>query len=258
MKCCLNSHQTPEYLKKADEIRILYKDRHKLVDYIFDYPDKIFILDMKKSQEIINWDDIKRYNLIAKSNFIIALNDLKDVELCKKLQIKFYWNFPVSTFYDLQALKDLGAEYALIDAPLSHQMNKINNVNIKIRIVPNIAYYAFIPRKDGVCGSWIRPEDLDLYESYIDTIEFEDCDLKKEQALYRIYMEQKHWSGDLGMIITNLNYLGINRMIPKDLAEKRMNCGQKCQHNNSCNLCYRYLNLANPNLLKNIKKGIIE
>ena len=46
--------------------------------------------------------------------------------------------------------------------------------------MPNVAYYAFIPREDGVCGSWIRPEDLNLYEPFIDVIEFEDCDVKKE------------------------------------------------------------------------------
>jgi hypothetical protein len=53
-------------------------------------------------------------------------------------------------------------------------------MGIKLRVVPNISYYAFIPRDNGVCGSWIRPEDLELYEPYIETIEFEDCDIKKE------------------------------------------------------------------------------
>lgn len=38
-------------------------------------------------------------------------------------------------------------------------------------------------------------------------------------------MEQKSWPGDLGRIITNLNYLGVNRMIPSELSEKRMSCG---------------------------------
>lgn len=208
---------------------------------------------MKKSQNLIDWDDIKRYNIITKENFIIALNNLEDAKLCKQENIKFYWNFPVSTFYELQSLKNLGAEYAIIDTPLTHSMNKVSKVGIKIRTIPNIAYYSFIPREDGVCGSWIRPEDLELYESYIDVIEFEDCDLKKEQALYRIYMEQKRWPGDLGMIITNLNYLGVNRMIPRELTIKRMNCEQRCQSNKSCNLCYRYLDLANPELLKNVK-----
>ena len=253
MKCCLNSHQTNDYLSKADEIKITYADRHKLIDYVEKYPDKTMILDMKNYNGIIEWDDIKRYNIMCRNNFIIALNSLTYLDFCKKENIRFYWNFPVNTFYDLQALSKLGAEYALIDAPLTHQMDKLAAIDIKIRVIPNVAFYAFIPREDGVCGSWIRPEDLELYESYVETIEFEDCDLKKEQALFRIYMEQKKWPGDLEMLISNLKYPGVNRMIPRELTEKRMVCGQRCQSGSSCRLCYRYLELANPDLLSKYK-----
>jgi hypothetical protein len=66
-------------------------------------------------------------------------------------------------------------------------------------------------------------------------------------------MEQKNWPGDLKTIITNFNYPGVNRMIPNSLTERRMICGQKCQSGSSCKLCYRYLDLANPELIKNIK-----
>lgn len=255
MKCCLNSHQSTEYLHKADELRILYKDRNKIIDFIENYPNKTIILDMKGYDGLIAWDDIKRYKIMTKNNFIIALNSLNDISFCKKENIKFYWNFPVNNFYDLQALKNIGAEYALIETPLFHNIMAAAEVGIKLRVVPNVAYYAFIPREDGVCGSWIRPEDLYLYESFIDVIEFEDCDLKKEQALYRIYFEQKAWPGDLGMIITNLNYPGVNRMIPQELTAKRMTCGQRCQSGSHCRLCYRYLDLANPELLEKYKKN---
>ena len=255
MKICLNSHQTSEYLKKADEFKILYKDRHKIIDFVENYPSKVIILDMKGYNGIIAWDDIKRYKKMTRNNFIIALNDLADIKYCKEENIKFYWNFPISTFYDLQAIKNLGAEYAIIDAPLFFNIKEAANIGVKLRVVPNISYYAFIPRDNGVCGSWIRPEDLVLYEPYIETIEFEDCDIKKEQALYRIYIEQKKWPGDLGMIITNLNYPGVNRMIPSELTERRLQCGQKCQSSSSCQLCYRYLDLANPSLLERYKQN---
>ena len=49
------------------------------------------------------------------------------------------------------------------------------------------------------------------------------------------------------MIIENLNYLGTNRMISKDVTIARMNCRQKCQNvNGTCRICYRALDLANP------------
>lgn len=180
MKCCLNSHQSFEYLNKADEIKILYKDRHKIIDFVEKYPDKTIILNMQGYDGIIEWNDVKRYKLMCRNNFIIALNTLTDSSFCRKENIKFYWNFPINNFYDLQALKKLGAEYALIDSPLFHDIIKAADIGIKLRVVPNIAYYAYIPKEDGVCGSWIRPEDLHLYESFIEVIEFEDCDIKKE------------------------------------------------------------------------------
>lgn len=255
MKYCLNNNQSYEYLQKADEIKILYQYRNKIIDYIEKYPNKTIILDKKNNWEIIDWEEIKRYNIMTQHNFIMALYDPSDITNCKKHGIKFYLNYPITTFYELQSLKDLGVEYALIDSPLVQDIVNAAAIGVPLRVVPNVAYYAFIPRDEGVCGSWIRPEDLYLYESYIAAIEFEDCDIKKEQALFRIYAEQKTWSGDLGMIITNLNYPGINRMIPTELTEKRMTCGQRCQSGGHCRLCYRYLELANPELIQGLKRN---
>ena len=53
----------------------------------------------------------------------------------------------------------------------------------------------------------------------------------------------------------DINYLGTNRMIPPDLVEKRLNCGQKCMENGNCRLCWRILDLANPDLLRDYQKA---
>lgn len=165
------------------------------------------------------------------------------------------YKYPVSTFMELDSLKKLGAHSVLIDAPLTHRLYEVEDYNFaEVRMVANVAYYAYIPRENGVVGSYIRPEDVETYAGYVDVIEFEDCDKKREQALYRIYMENHAWPGNLRTIITNLDYNGVNRMIPADFAEKRMNCGQRCLESGSCHLCYRYLDLANPELLKAYKK----
>lgn len=255
MRFCLSSKQNDEYLSKCQEIKIPYQHRAMILDLLEKYPDMIYIIDMKGYNGIIDWEELKNYNIMTRNNTIIALNNLVDADECKKQKISFYWNFPVNSFYELQGLKNIGACYALIDAPLTHNIAEAAQIGIELRVVPNVAYYAFLPREEGVCGSWIRPEDLDLYEPYVAAIEFEDCDTKKEQALFRIYAEQKQWPGDLGMIITNLNYPGVNRMIPRVLTEKRMTCNQRCMYNSNCKLCYRYLNLANPELLRPYKQS---
>lgn len=258
MKCCLSSEQTMEYLSKADEIKVEYRHRKNIINLVEKYPEAHIVLDMSKYNGIIDWSEIKRYKILAKDKFYIGLNNLLDVDLCKENEIQFFWNFPVTSFWELRAMKDLGASYAYIEAPLTHDMENVAAIGLPIRFIPNIAYYAIVPRENGVCGSWVRPEDLALYEPYIDIIEFEDCDIKKEQALYRIYMEQHVWSGDLGLIITNLNYPGVNRMIPPELAEHRIKCQQKCMVDSKCKLCYRYLDLANPDILRPYKKDAID
>jgi len=105
-------------------------------------------------------------------------------------------------------------------------------------------------RKEGVCGLWIRPEDVPTYEPYVELIEFVG-DQRQEQALFRIYAEQHKWSGELGLVVQDLNYPCTNRMVPPTLAQTRLNCGQRCQENGYCRLCYHTFDLANPTLLRN-------
>ena len=67
--------------------------------------------------------------------------------------------------YDFNALKDLGVEYISISGPLAHNMKAFSNSNVKVRMCPNIAYEAYIPRENGLYGQWVRPEDIEYYEN---------------------------------------------------------------------------------------------
>jgi hypothetical protein len=91
-----------------------------------------------------------------------------------------------------------------------------------------------------------------------DIIEFADCKEHKEEALYRIYAEQKHWPGRVDMIITNIDTEAYNRMIPEDFAAVRRTCGQRCVAGGACRLCHRMLHLANPDLIKQYKEEVLD
>ena len=65
-------------------------------------------------------------------------------------------------------------------------MDKVKKVcgDVEIYAIVDMASNdSLFERPNGVVGIWIRPEDVELYDEYIDVIEFSDCDLKKEQAL---------------------------------------------------------------------------
>lgn len=186
---------------------------------------------------------------------ILALGKLEETNIkAAENKLCWYYRYPVSTFMEADSLYDLGAYSIILAPPLTHMLDDIKHLHFpEVRMIANVAYHAYIPRENGIVGGYIRPEDIEAYGEYVDVIEFEDCDKKKEQALYRIYMEEHSWSGDLKTIITNLDYPGVNRMIPPNFAIKRMNCGQGCLSNAACHICKKYLDLANPDLLKDYK-----
>lgn len=53
MKFALSSRQTPEYLRKADQILVEFRDRKAMTDFIVDYPDKDIILVQHVGDELI-------------------------------------------------------------------------------------------------------------------------------------------------------------------------------------------------------------
>ncbi len=249
MKFCLSSRQSKQYLEKADEIKVDFRDRNTIPELADEYPGKTIILVQYAGDEL-NGDDLATWKILTKDHFIVCLSNLAYVADMKRLEIPWYWGFPVTSFYQLRALKEMGACYAKLDAPIFFDMPTAKKIGVPIRVVPNVAYIDGLERTDGVCGTWIRPEDLEAYGEFVEAVEFEDCNQKKEQAMYRIYAEDKKWPTDLGLLITNLNHAGTNRMIGSEYSLRRLDCGQRCQENDGCHICYRLLYLANPKLIK--------
>lgn len=254
MKFALKARQTKNYLEKADEILVDFRDRKVIPDYAEQYPGKTIILIQYANDEL-DMEDIKTWKILCRDNFMVCLSNLIYVPELKRLDVRWYWGFPISTYFELRAIKDMGACYIKLAAPLFFDLPTVKKFNIPIRAIPNVAYDDGLDRIDGVCGTWIRPEDLDAYAAYIDAVEFADCDQKKEQALYRIYAEDKSWPTDLGLLITNLNHMGTNRMVNPEASLNRISCQQFCQRDGVCHICYRMLDIANPDLVRNYVNG---
>ena len=261
MKICLSSRQTPEYLKQAEEIKVQYRDINQIYDLYEQYSSKNIILECNSNE--IDWKEINKLNTLSKRNknhLILQLAKIADIKIALNYGINNFWGFPVSTYAEIDGLMQLYGEdhapaYVVIAPPLTHDIKRVANVigadGIPLRVVPNIAYADGFEHKDGVCGGWIRPEDIDAYAtSGVGAIEFAYRDIKHEQTLFRIY-KSRQWTGELGLIISDLNYPGVNRMIHSDSSLRRMNCEQKClTHTTACRICYRMLDLAKPELIQ--------
>ena len=261
MKFCLSSRQTSEYLKKANEIKVECKDIKQLYDLLDNYSDKIFILKVNLYDHIDSWEELSKINKIAKINnniFILGLSKITDIVKANENGIKNYWQHPVYTFSEIEGILNIYGnkykpEYFLLAPPLTHSLETVQKKikGIPVRLVANLSFLDKLPRVNGVNGGWIRPEEVENYENYnVTVLEFWDCDLKKEQALYRIYAEDKQWPGDLGIIISDLNYLGNNRLIVPGAFIRKLNCGQVCASGYPCRRCYTILDFSCNELTK--------
>lgn len=251
MKYCVSSRQKYEYLKKADSIKVAFRDRNIIPDLIEKYPNAEIVLTiLKEKDEKFSWEEIRRWGILARGRLVCCLQSMLDMAECQKIKVRYYWGYPVNNYYDLRTLKDAGVAYVRLDAPLFFEMDEVKKFAVPVRAVPNIAHLTDMPNKDSVYGTWIRPEDLELYEEYIDTIEFEEIDMKRESALFRIYAEQKTWGGPLSLLILGLPETIDNILIPQDAMQSRLNCGQKCQKTGRCRICPLALKIANGERLK--------
>lgn len=216
------------------------------------------IIERTPSDPEIDWEEMKKLDALCEHEFYIGLSTISEAYFALKNNIHFYLQYPISSFYELQSIILLKPSFIILDAPLFFKMDTVKNItDIPIRAIANIASLTNFPRSNGVLGTYIRPEDVNLYEPYIKVIEFQQLEsLEQEQALYRIYAKQEGWMGELSLLIKELNYPGDNYLIPSDFTERRLNCGQRCQEGSACHSCYRHLDLANRIQLEEYIKEI--
>ena len=202
-----------------------------------------------KSKEA-DWKDIHDWYILSRHQLILCLGSIDDIQKAVELNIPCFYGYPIETFATLRAFVNLGVSYVRLGPPLIFQLNKVMYVlgenGPKIRGIANIAYMDRLPHGDGITGSWIRPEDLDKYDPYFYSIEFDGVTVNKEEALFRIYIKEKEWAGPLYMLIEGLNTPAANRMIDSSITEKRLNCGQRCEEGGRCRNCYSELAMSDP------------
>ena len=253
MKYCVKSRQPISVLRKADEIRVEYRDREQILDFYEKLENKVYLITIPADIEI---DKPFIEMLHEKGNIILELYrlDLITISWCKEKDIKWYWSFPITSFYELKNVAALAPSYLLLGAPLSFSLDKVSKYNIPIRLIANEAGSAYLPTINGLFGSWIRPEAIEKYEKYVSAIDFVSDNLTQEATYLKIYKEQKVFNDDLSLLLKhfNINVKGID--FPTDIDEARMVCGQKCMDNSFCSLCTTGIRFARS--VENLKNSV--
>lgn len=254
LKFCLSARQNKEYLKKADELLVQWRDHEYIVDLMEINPEASYVLEIPdNSLTDKDWDTIQQYYIITKKRLKVSLVKL-NFDKCIERNIPFFFSAAISEPWALNAVINMGVCAARITGELAHRLDYLNTLPIEIRVWANNSGAPF--DYQPLVGGWFRPEDLYQLEA-IDVCEFNSRDNREEQALYRIYAEQHAWSGQLSMIIKDINNDAIiNRMIPPEFQERRSNCGMRCQAGGHCHFCETITSLANPDLLKPLKEKL--
>lgn len=252
------SIRLPEkYIEMADEIRIGANDivsSEKLHNIITNYPEKTICCVIPYNLFNDELDIIKAFKESC-NNLICAVSTLEHAIFCKENNIRFYFNHYITSYYEMQAALNLGAEYIIPGASLFFDLPTLKSKGVVVRAIPNVAYMDGFKRDNGIVGSWIRPQDLELYNDYIDIVEFKDCnDIEKEKLLIKIYFEDKEWLGQLKDLITNFDYQGFCGLIGSDLAKRRIKCKQRCQENGICHYCQRSCDMATEDFINKLKQ----
>lgn len=254
MRFCVNGRQPYSILKKADEIKVAYTDRDRILDFVEAIPNSTIILDIPGGES--DWKLWKMYNETF-DEFYIALHDLSRAGEFNQNGIKWYWPFPITTYYELEMVVNLHPSYLMIGPPLTFDLDEVLNHSyddckidsaepIPLRMVVNVAHPAYLPDNGthGICGQWVRPEDAQLYSTRIRCFEFDQVDLKQEATLLHIYKDNCNWPGNLNLLIQRLNFNVDNRAIPEELGERRMGCKQRCWSGSTCHLCVSAFHFA--------------
>ncbi len=253
MRYCVNGRQPYSVLKKADEVRVAYADRDRILDFVERIPDKVIILDVPGDEA--DWQLWEMYSEKF-SEFYIALHKLNRFPEFAARGIKWYWPYPITSYFELGQMMVMKPSYVMLGPPLSFDLDKVwdhlfidgSASPIPIRMVPNVAVPAYLrihnEERDYIRGQWVRPEDAAIYSTRVQCFEFENVDLKQEEVLLHVYKENKTWPGNLNLLIQNLNFNVDNRAIPEELGERRMSCGHRCWAGSSCHLCESALRFA--------------
>ncbi len=250
MKKCLRFFRNSKYNYEADELIINYKETDQWRAF----------LDLHSRQRVIvPIESIEQFDMFISNDlvtdnltFLFSLDSYNIdilIEKAKKLNIDYYFHTIATNWTSLNRIKELNPYSIYIGEDLCFDLPAVRKVcgeDILIRVIPNI------PAADER-SFYIRPEDIEIYEPYIDIIEFafpyDRPDM--QDTLFDIYFETKEWIANLNIIIPNID--AANPFIPTNFGELRLQCHYACMCGRQCNLCKSMISIANK--IAEVKNG---
>lgn len=249
MKFCVNYKKDFKYLNEIDELTIRFRRQDtSLVDFLLLYPNKRINITIEDETDFIKNDCIKLFDAIAAenniNNFTFKLKhfseDIINIIKSSKMKYKFFFDAFVNDWDTLRGYAKLNPSDIYIVESLGFELAAVakflHENNIRVRVFPNVAQSSW-NGTEALKNFFIRPDDVYVYEPYVDVMEFFD----KEDSIatyYKIYAIDKKWFGKLKEVIIGFENNDIDsRYILPSFASRRLNCGKRCLKGRSCRIC---------------------
>lgn len=228
--------QSP-YKSAAGEVRCASNQLGKIFDFVKEHPEKRYNIILRREEEFDKAIEQIEYIRAMAADYTIECDNIAQLKAFLALDYNAYIKFPISDWESFQGLKDLGVSDIYIDGAIGFQIAPLarGKQELKIRSTPTISPNASLC-PPSANHFFIRPEDVQLYESAIDILDLRQASLEKENGLFSIY-QRGTFSFNIDNLIENVP-AGVNNTGLTDFALKRLDCGQKCKiPGNHCKWC---------------------
>lgn len=257
MKYCVD--YTPKSIKMnvADEINVPFNkdDVLLLLNFLERHKAQRTNIYIKDLEECLQYKIIEKMIKIKKEhpdfNFSLRFNAYNSdlpIQLLQEAGMDFFFNIGITQWEALLKILSLGVSDVYITGGLGFELDKaaaaVHKNNARVRVFPNLSQRTW----DGIPAIktfFVRPEDTEAYEKYVDIFEFYG-DREKHDLYYEIYAENKEWYGKINEIIIDLDLdftLDSKYTIPR-FGEKRTTCNRECLKGGKCQICERIEELS--------------
>lgn len=257
----LKNKRKSAWIDEAMELKINYTNALDIYNFLLQHKHQRVLIDFQNNEVYNEIEQKAIFSLKTEKhidNFVLCLDfprfsltkEKEDdlMELIRKLiaaGIPFFFNDFVKDFSMLQYYISLGVSDVVVVEDMCFKLDKVSKVckqhEVRVRVFPNICQSS-TPHGD-ICDFFIRPEDIQFYEEYVNVCEF-SCLEDRQDTYYKIYVKDKKWFGNLQEIIIGLEKTLDSRFIVRQFAETRVHCGKRCFEGSSCFICQRCLELA--------------
>lgn len=249
MRFCINYNKDTaikasvdnKLLEQVDEININYNPNDfTLMEFLEKYQEKQ--INIFFNEETIKFAEkiskIQREQPNFNIRVVLPYYNQEDYSKYEN----FFFSDRVTTWETLRTFISLGVTELYITEQLGFELDKVSQIahknNIKVRVFPNIAQRntKYTP---ALKTFFIRPEDIELYEPFVDVFDLFYYNEQKQQqnVLFDIYSKDKKWFGKLNELIIGFDSDLDNKYVIPRFAEKRIKCGRQCFKGGSCRMC---------------------